>query len=106
LDTALLHKGKLVLQELPDKFEKLKERGRYFILFDAGNNCWLGDQSQALIKAMPDGSATFFSTTSGLNMFFINFIFQDREGITWIATNNAGVSKLVHSNFSIAGTTV
>ncbi|HEV8273385.1 MAG TPA: two-component regulator propeller domain-containing protein [Chitinophagaceae bacterium] len=102
LDTALLHKGKLVLQELPDKFEKLKERGRYFILFDAGNNCWLGDQSQALIKAMPDGSATFFSTTSGLNMFFINFIFQDREGITWIATNNAGVSKLVHSNFSIA----
>src|SRR6185436_18321981 len=25
---------------------------------------------------------------------------KDREGITWIATNNTGVSKLVHTNFS------
>jgi signal transduction histidine kinase len=53
-----------------------------------------------LIKASPDGSTVSFTTASGLSQPYISHIFDDREGITWIATNNAGVDKLVHSNFS------
>ncbi len=100
VDTSELAKGKLVLKELPAQYDQIKNLGGYFLLFDKGNNCWLGDQSSVLIKAKADGSVTTFTSASGLIMLFINFIFQDREGISWIATNNAGVSKLVHSNFS------
>ena len=101
IDTTELRKGKLILKELPDKYSQLKKLGRYFVQFDKGNNCWLGDQSHNLIKAEPDGNIIPFTSSSGLNMFVINYIFRDQEGITWIATNNAGVSKLVNSNFSL-----
>lgn len=101
LDTSELKKGKIVLQDLPNKYNRLRDLGRYFILIDQGNNCWMCDQSGLLIKAAPDGNITSFTSASGLSMFFINQIFQDKEGITWIASNNAGVYKLVHTNFSL-----
>ncbi|HEY6503434.1 MAG TPA: two-component regulator propeller domain-containing protein [Chitinophagaceae bacterium] len=100
VDTAALKKGKFVLQELPGKYDKLKNLEKYFVAFDPEGNCWLGDQNHSLMKADPDGNITPFTAESGLNMFYINRIFQDREGITWIATHNAGLNKLVHSNFS------
>ena len=101
LDTAELNKGKLVLQDLPSAYDEIKNLGRYFIAFDQGNNCWLGDQSRNLLKVEPDGHLTYFSTASGLSMSFINSIFLDKENITWIATNNGGLNKLVQSNFSL-----
>jgi len=100
IDTTGLKKGKIILQELPATFEKLKNSGGHFIYFDREGNCWLGDQSTVLMKVMPDGDFTSFTTGSGLSMPYIEYIFQDREGITWVATNNAGVNKLVHSDFS------
>ena len=100
IDTALLKKGELVLQDLPDKYAQIKNLGNFFLLFDGGNNCWLGNQSNLLIKVNADGSSTTFIPQSGMNMFAINFIIRDREGITWIASSNDGVTKLVHSNFS------
>ena len=101
LDRSELQKGKIVLNELPDKFAELKNLKKYFALFDRDNNCWLGNQSDILIKASPDGVITSFTPKSGLSMFYINQVLLDREGVTWIATNNAGVNKLVHSNFSL-----
>ncbi|HEX6849622.1 MAG TPA: hypothetical protein VF144_21695, partial [Chitinophagaceae bacterium] len=100
IDTNELYKGSLITQQLPQKFSALRKLGKYFVHFDDGNNCWLGDQNNILIKASPEGTITTFTSASGLNMFFINSVFRDREGITWIATNNTGVSKLVHTNFS------
>lgn len=100
IDTIELSRGKFVLHELPEQFAELRNKGRYFIIFDDGNNCWLGNQRTVLIKASPNGVITSFNEESGLKMFFVNSIFKDREGITWIATNNTGVSKLVHTNFS------
>ncbi|MCC7401129.1 MAG: hypothetical protein IT214_06555 [Chitinophagaceae bacterium] len=100
IDTTWLKKGKLILQELPEHFAHLKKKGRLSIVFDSGNNCWLGDQSSILFKVAPDGTTTSFTSASGLGMFYINSVFRDREGITWIATNNGGVSKLVHNNFT------
>ena len=101
LDTLLLRKGKLSAQDLPHKYDQLKNLGKFFILFDAGNNCWVGNQTNLLLKANADGDITRFTSASGLSMFFINYIMQDREGSTWIATNNDGVSKLIHSNLSL-----
>ena len=101
LDTdALLH-DKLLLKPLPTPFNEVRDFGNFFIAFDSRNNCWAGDQTSILMKIKPDGSVTSFTSSSGLSMFFINYIFCDREGITWIATNDAGVDKLVNSNFSI-----
>lgn len=102
LDIAELKKGKIVFEELPAKYASLKNLGKYFIQFDRSNNCWLGNGSTILIKAEPDGNITYFPKTSGLSMHYINSVFQDREGISWIATNNGGVNKLVHSNFSFS----
>lgn len=101
LDTIAINQGKIILQDLPPAFEKIKKLGGHFVTFDRGNNCWLGDQSRTLLKAEANGNLTSFSGTSGLNMFFINSIFLDRENITWIATNNAGLNKLVQGNFSL-----
>lgn len=101
VDNAALKRGKIVLQELSLQFEQIKNLGGYSIQFDREGSCWLSDQRSVLIKATPEGNITRFTKTSGLSMFYINYIFQDREGTVWIATNNAGVSKLVHSNFSL-----
>ena len=101
LDTTALKNGKIEMKELPDEFSHLKNHGRHFIAFDRENNCWVGNQSNLIIKTAPDGTPTPFTSASGLDMFYINSIFIDREGITWIATNNGGVHKLVNSNFSI-----
>lgn len=101
LNSAALQKGKIVLEELPDIYAQGKNLGRHFIIFDRENNCWLGNQSNTLIKVGTDGSITSFTSKSGLSMFYINFILLDREGITWLATNNGGVNKLVNSNFSL-----
>lgn len=95
-----IRKDKIILEELPARFGKLKSLGCGFIGFDHQGNCWMGDQSTVLVKAAPDGNITSFTTASGLSMAYIEYIFQDREGITWIATNNAGVNKLVHSDIS------
>lgn len=104
IDTIEIKKGRLVLQQLPAQYAQLRNIGRFFVLFDKGNNCWVGDQSSVLIKTTSEGTTTSFTPASGLSMFFINFVFRDREGITWIATNNGGVNKLVHSNFSLLET--
>jgi signal transduction histidine kinase/ligand-binding sensor domain-containing protein len=100
IDTAEMKNGKLLVQELPESFASLRNKGKFLLFFDEGNNCWLGNQSNLLLKASPPGAITTFSSSSGLSMFYINSVFQDREGITWISTNNAGVNKLVHNNFS------
>ncbi len=100
IDTLEIKQGKLRLQELPAQYAQIRNKRKYFILFDNGNNCWLGDQSGVLLKTTSEGTTTTFTSASGLNMLFINFVFRDREGITWIATTNDGVRKLVHNNFS------
>jgi len=100
VDTAELKKGKIVFEELPERFSNLTNLGKSIIFFDRESNAWIGNQTDLLLKVSPDGSTISFARGSGLSMFQFNTIFMDREGITWLATHNAGLSKLVQSNFS------
>lgn len=100
VNTEGLKIDKIILEELPPRFGKLKGSGQRFVHFDHEGNCWVGDQNTTLMKVSPDGNIISFTTGSGLSMPYIECVFHDREGITWIATNNAGVDKLVHSDLS------
>jgi ligand-binding sensor domain-containing protein len=100
LDKAQLIKGKIVLHELPVVFKTLSDKiGSIF--FDSDNNCWVVEGSRSLIKCDKNGNSVVYTTSSGLNTIAISFIFQDKEGITWFASNGGGVDKLMHTNFSV-----
>ncbi len=100
LDKAELIKGKIVLHELPVVFKTLSNKIGY-IFFDSDNNCWVVEGSRSLIKYDKNGNSVVYTTSSGLNTIAISFIFQDKEGITWFASNGGGVDKLMHTNFSV-----
>ena len=104
VDTVELKKGKIILEELPQKFASLKDLGKSSIFFDWEGNGWVGNQTNVLLKVSSGGNITTFTPRSGLSMFYFNMVFMDREGITWLATNNGGVNKLVQSNFSFLET--
>lgn len=100
IDTVELKKGKIILKELDDTYEKIRHLGKYFIIFDSEGSCWLGD-GNVLNKAATDGTVTSFTKASGLSMTRVDYVMKDKEGTIWIATNNGGVDKLVHLNFSL-----
>jgi len=97
--TALL-KGEIILQELPITFKSIADKTG-LIFFDKDDNCWMAESNQALIKCDKNGNASVYTSASGLSTRVIDFVFHDREGITWIASNGGGVDKLMHTNFSV-----
>lgn len=100
LDTTELKKGKIVLRELPARFDNIKNSGLGFISFDQYSNCWMTDKASVLKKISSDGNFTSFTKTSGLSTMDVGQIFLDKEGTTWIPSFKNGVDKLVHNNFS------
>lgn len=102
VDTMELKNGKIVLQELPEIYKKIKQENRINIYFDQQSNCWFSDRVSILKKVDTDGNVISFTTASGLQTTDVNYVFQDKEGTIWIAFFSAGVDKLVHSNFSLS----
>ena len=100
LDKPELFKGKIVLHELPGIFKDFSDKTGY-IFFDNDNNCWMVEGNRSLIKCDKNGNSTVYTTSSGLHTIAISHIFQDKEGITWFASNGGGVDKLMHTNFSV-----
>lgn len=94
-------KGNLVFDSLPGTYKKIIRLGVQTIFFDRTNNCWLTDGSNILTRCNPSGEIINFSTSSGLSTAAINNVLMDKEGITWIATNGAGVDKLMRTNFAL-----
>ena len=101
IDNDKLTTGKLVLKELPEKFSEIKQLGNFFVSFDNESTCWLGNQNNILIKASADGEVFTFTKASGLDFLFISHIYTDKEGTVWMATDNAGIYKLIRNNFSM-----
>ena len=101
IDTTELKKGKIAFQKLPYNFI-IESNTVAFINFDKEGNCWLSDKVFTLKKLSRDGKIISFVRTSGLSSMDISHVFQDKEGTIWIATFNAGIDKLLNSNFSIS----
>ena len=94
-----LQKEKIVLQELPPVFKQISKKIGG-ISFDSGNNCWMSE-TDSLTKCDKNGNVTVYTSSSGLSSLPVNSIFQDKEGITWLASNGGGVDKLMHNNFTV-----
>lgn len=101
INTSELKKGNLVFDDLPGIYKKITGLGVQSIFFDRANNFWLTDGSNVLTRCNPSGEVINFSTSSGLSTAAINNVLMDKEGITWIATNGAGVDKLMRTNFAL-----
>lgn len=102
LDTVDLKKGKISFHELPPPYDKIITNGLSFLSFDQYGNCWMTDKVFLLKKVTSNGNEIPFTTGSGLSSMDISHVFQDKEGITWIASFGEGVYKLVNSNFSFS----
>ncbi len=100
LDTNELKKGKIIFQELPPLYNKVKKSSRVFISFDQYGNSWMTDKVAVLDKLSTDGKLISYTVASGLSNMDISHVFEDKEGTAWIATYGGGVDKLAHSNFS------
>ena len=100
IDQSAIEKGELKLNVLPEQFEEISKIGGSFLMFDQANICWVSEHNLKLIRVESDGKLTTFTTSSGLSLPYVNCVFRDNEGCTWIATNNTGVDKLINSNFS------
>jgi signal transduction histidine kinase/ligand-binding sensor domain-containing protein len=100
LDIDSINRGKIYPRDVPSKYQHLN--GWYsHIYFDQHNNCWLTDGGYTLKKCDTAGNTIVYTTASGLNTTDISYVFQDREGIIWLASNGSGVSKLMHPNLAL-----
>ncbi len=100
LDTAALLNGMIKLKELPVTFRDFSVK-KGLIFFDAAGNCWLTEGNYSVIQCDLGGKLTVYTAASGLSNVSVEFIFQDKEGTIWLASNGGGVDKLMHTNLSI-----
>jgi signal transduction histidine kinase/ligand-binding sensor domain-containing protein len=99
LDTAALKKGEIIPGPLPAIYKNFAANSGY-IFFDATNDCWLTDGVKLLKRCDANGQVTAYTTASRLNTVSIGYIFQDREGTIWLASNGGGIEKLMYKNLS------
>ena len=88
IQLALLN-GMIELEELPATFRNFSAK-KGLIFFDDAGNCWLTDGNYSVIKCDQEGNETVYTTASGLSNVSVGFIFQDKEGIIWLASNGGG----------------
>ena len=101
MDTAALMNGMIELEtNCPSTFRNFSAK-KGLIFFDAAGNCWLTEGNYSVIKCDLEGNVTVYTTASGLSNASVGFIFQDKEGIIWLASNGGGVDKLMHTNLSL-----
>ena len=55
------------------------------LLVDRDDSLWIGTRSRGLYR-VHDGHADHFTTADGLSDDAVNTIFEDREGLIWVAT--------------------
>lgn len=100
LDIDSIKQGKIFPRNLPSKYQHLNDRYNH-IYFDQNSNCWLTDGGRTLKKCDTSGKAIIYTAASGLNTTDISYVFHDKEGIIWLASNGNGVVKLMHPNLSL-----
>ena len=101
LDTVALKRGLILQEELPNVFRNLSTDNAGYIFFDNSSNCWLSDGVHTLKKCDQNGNITVYTKSSGLSNSSIEYVFQDKEGIIWLASKGSGAEKLMYTNLSL-----
>ena len=91
LNTKSIRAGRLELSPLPNAIAPINAEGAG-IHFDNAGNAWFfsGNHLQKISSGMQSESISFSEGIKG----GINSVFQDREGIIWLALDGAGAIKL------------
>lgn len=97
IDTTTLKKGKLNYLLPGSKILALTKQYPTNVFFDNENNIWFYNKD-SIYKLSPDGrDYRMILSKKGMNTTNLSDIFIDREGITWIAIDGAGIAKLTNS---------
>ena len=99
LDTNALKQGRLLLAPIPTKFPLTFNKEGIGIHFDKDDNVWVFSKNdlQRISLDHPKEVIVFSERIKG----GLNNIFQDREGIIWIALDGAGAVKLKSTNIQV-----
>ena len=100
LNHKALRQGKFVLTTVPKEFPIANTLGAG-IYFDNEDNAWVFFKNQLLkISSNQQNKITFNEAING----GLNSIFQDKEGIIWLALDGAGVMKLKNTRIQLLHT--
>lgn len=99
---AQLEQGKIVLKKASYQYDVIKKENAN-VFFDASGNVWFygGNHVQ---KITPQFYEQILSVEQGLKTRSITDIFQDREGIIWLASDGNGVIKMKSANIQLLNT--
>lgn len=103
LNIKSIREGRLDLSPLPKEFPIINTE-EISIHFDNSDNTWIFSKNQ-LQKISSDMQKKIISFSEGIKGG-LNNIFQDREGIIWIALDGAGVIKLKNTNIQLLNSVV
>lgn len=94
-----IRKGRLKLDSLPKPLSTILDKESTRLFFDASGNYWFYSKNR-ICKIAPGYKMERISSAEGFKGG-INDLFQDQEGILWIALDGAGVIKLKSTNIQL-----
>jgi len=92
MDETALKKGVIAPTDLPVGYKKVMGNKTGLLFFDNENNCLLYG-GNSILRISPSYQAQTISSAQGLKIAEALDMFEDREGLLWIATNGNGVIK-------------
>jgi signal transduction histidine kinase/ligand-binding sensor domain-containing protein len=99
LDKDSLQNGRLSVKKLPDIYS-YASHNKGAVFFDKAGNLWTYTGNSIRIIS-PKKTEQIISPEHGLKTSFLLDLFEDREGIMWIATDGNGVIKMSGSNIQL-----
>jgi signal transduction histidine kinase/ligand-binding sensor domain-containing protein len=92
MDESALGKGTIALTDIPSDYKKIMGNKTGLVFFDNENNALLYGGNN-ILRISSSYQAQTISSAQGLKIADALDMFEDREGLIWIATNGNGVVK-------------
>ena len=100
VDVAFLNQNKIRFSVLPPVYSTTENVLADYLYFDHQKNFWLNSPT-GFIKIDPYGLSKTFSVKNGLPVNNYISVFEDKENILWFADGQAGISKMVNTQFEL-----